>query len=930
MELLILKSAACLAILIAFYKLFLERSSIHKFKRFYLLAALVISIVIPFITFVEYIEPVYNVETFVTDSFTPPLYFPTETIIEEPTNYLPILLWSLYGLGALLFASKFAINLFGIVSKINRNEKQKHNNFISVLLNDLIVPHTFFSYIFLNKTKFEAKAIPQEVLLHEQTHASQKHTLDILFIELLHIVFWFNPLLYIIKKDIKLNHEFLADDAVLKQGIDSSTYQETLLQFTSNANQMPLANAINYSLIKKRFTIMKTQTSRKAIWLRSLLLLPLLGGLLFSFSGREQVEKDAESAMHFPSEEQVNNTNPILELKQDNTDSEIEKSQKEATPEQVIEYNKLAKHYNAKIKNNAVIKLKDFNRIKELYNLLSDAQKKKAEPFPNFPPAPAPPAPLTKEEIISSESGFIKYMKQTEANKDAIFYNGKKITSKQATAIYKKAGKIDILTQQIGQGEYTVNLSDAKGAATTIKAENLTKSNTQKQLSNENEVQTTFVTINGSTHYKVTHSGNTKYYNRKGYLTDENGKLLSNKPVNGDQVIPGQNISEVYKDNKVVVAFKKTESQLPPPPAPPKVKKGEVSNIPPPPAPPAAPKSTVEHAREMANINADFYYNGESISSNKAIKLLENNSKMNISTHSNNGKRTVNLSNKPITTVNGKVVNNKPQTGSLDINGEKHFYSTKNGITRYHNTSGDEVDESGKKYGTIESIKNIKGNSNGYIRIKNKTCYYVKEEDTIKYYNRFGVLIDENGKALKTSNKNNKDSFFEDRKSTYQNEKKARLQERKKILEERKTLVEDRKKERETLLEERKEILKNAASPTSNREQKTQSLKTLKEQKRTLIEEKKEERKAMIEERKEILENRRNQIRRPLSEQFKGMEDNGTTFFYEGEKISEAKAIALTKENPKLNVSMQNNNGVSTVHLSKKGIKTVNGEIVKE
>ena len=395
MELLILKSAACLAILIAFYKLFLERLSIHKFKRFYLLAALVISIVIPFITFVEYIEPVYNVETFVTDSFTTPLYFPTETIIEEPTNYLPILLWSLYGLGALLFASKFAINLFGIVSKINRNEKQKHNNFISVLLNDLIVPHTFFSYIFLNKTKFEAKAIPQEVLLHEQTHASQKHSLDVLFIELLHIVFWFNPLLYIIKKDIKLNHEFLADDAVLKQGIDSSSYQETLLQFTSNANQMPLAHAINYSLIKKRFTIMKTQTSRKAIWLRSLLLLPLLGGLLFSFSGREQVEKDAESTMVFPSEEQVNNTNSILELKQDNTDSEIEKSQKEATPEQVIEYNKLAKHYNAKIKNNAVIKLKDFNRIKELYNLLSDSQKKKAEPFPNFPPAPAPPPPTT-------------------------------------------------------------------------------------------------------------------------------------------------------------------------------------------------------------------------------------------------------------------------------------------------------------------------------------------------------------------------------------------------------------------------------------------------------------------------------------------------------------------------------------------------------
>jgi len=189
----ILKSAACLTILMVFYKLFLEQLSIHKFKRFYLLAALMVSIVIPFITFIEYIEPITSFGTFDPNSGNTPPYFPAEIIEaqKETTNYLPIILWSIYGLGVLLFTSKFCINLFGIVSKITRNEKQKHSHFISVLLHDLIVPHTFFSYIFLNKTKFKAKAIPQEVLLHEQTHASQKHSLDILFIELLLIVFWF-------------------------------------------------------------------------------------------------------------------------------------------------------------------------------------------------------------------------------------------------------------------------------------------------------------------------------------------------------------------------------------------------------------------------------------------------------------------------------------------------------------------------------------------------------------------------------------------------------------------------------------------------------------------------------------------------------------------------------------------------------------------
>ena len=99
-------------------------------------------------------------------------------------------------------------------------------------------------------------------MLHEQAHASQKHTADILFIEVLKVVFWFNPLFYLYKKEIKLNHEFLADRAVLKKGLDASVYKELLLSFSSNQNNLSLVNAINYSSIKKRFTVMKKQTSK--------------------------------------------------------------------------------------------------------------------------------------------------------------------------------------------------------------------------------------------------------------------------------------------------------------------------------------------------------------------------------------------------------------------------------------------------------------------------------------------------------------------------------------------------------------------------------------------------------------------------------------------------------------------------------------------
>jgi bla regulator protein blaR1 len=289
MEFYILKSGICLAIFYGFYKLVLEKESFHVFKRFYLLGSVVLAFSIPLITFTEYIEVVPQ---------EVPLFFPessiTNSVIEaEPTNYMPIILWSIYGFGVLLFSLKFLKNLSGIIIKIKRNPKFKNQSFIHVLLQDLVIPHTFLSYIFLNKHKFETQQIPKEVLLHEETHAKQKHSLDVLFIEILQILFWFNPIIYFFKHSIKLNHEFLADQAVLKKGTEPLKYQSLLLAFSSNALEPQLANAINYSSIKKRLTVMETHTSKKAIWLRALILLPLLAILIYSFSEKQVVEKEA-------------------------------------------------------------------------------------------------------------------------------------------------------------------------------------------------------------------------------------------------------------------------------------------------------------------------------------------------------------------------------------------------------------------------------------------------------------------------------------------------------------------------------------------------------------------------------------------------------------------------------------------------------------
>ncbi|HSM63733.1 MAG TPA: M56 family metallopeptidase, partial [Gillisia sp.] len=128
---------------------------------------------------------------------------------------------------------------------------------------------------------------------HEEAHASQLHSLDVLLMEILQIVLWFNPLIYLAKDAVKLNHEFLADQTVLKNGMEASNYQRTLLAFSSNAPSSKLANALNYSSIKKRFTVMKTHTSKASYRGRSLLLLPLMALLIYGFSDKEVVVKNA-------------------------------------------------------------------------------------------------------------------------------------------------------------------------------------------------------------------------------------------------------------------------------------------------------------------------------------------------------------------------------------------------------------------------------------------------------------------------------------------------------------------------------------------------------------------------------------------------------------------------------------------------------------
>jgi len=404
----LLKSGGCLLVLYLFYVLFLEKENMHVYKRIYLLSIIVVSFAIPFITFTNYVEVVEQIQPMITSNLLMELPLIPQ---EEEINYLPIVLWSIYGLGVLLFGLKFIKNSYEIVNKIKSNPKEKKGETTAVLLKEDIVPHTFFNFIFYNKKKYTTHQIPNEVVLHEETHARQKHSIDVLLLEFLLVIFWFNPIIYLLNKAVKLNHEFLADQAVLNNGANTKTYQHTLLVYSSNTSQLPLAHAINYSSIKKRFTVMKTHTSKMKIWLRSFILLPVLALLLYSFSTTIQ--------------------------------------QKKATTRQITEYNTLAKKYNKKAIDHREIKFVEIRRMKTLYDLMSVEQKAKAEKYPNIPPPPppAPPKmPKNAEYVLDNKKVSYEEISKIEDDKiqsvDVITKdeNGKKL-KKSIIYIYTKQEK---------------------------------------------------------------------------------------------------------------------------------------------------------------------------------------------------------------------------------------------------------------------------------------------------------------------------------------------------------------------------------------------------------------------------------------------------------------------------------------------------------
>ncbi len=278
----VIKSFICLLVFYIFFDIFLAKENIPLFKRYYLLFALLFSFVIPLI------------KIRVSSTNLPVLNFNISQLqgqvkgnINELTSQagssfqLVWLFYAFYALVGLLLLLRFLINISRLIRLRKDNPIESINGIKVVLTNQTILPYSFLNSVFVNKQEFENGKISSELLTHEFAHIQQKHSLDILVLELVQIVYWFNPLIFFYKRSIRLNHEYLADSFVLNSNVALVDYQNQLINVVFRNNTTYLASNFNYLLVKKRI-IMMTKSKTKSIGYK-IALIPVLTALLFNF-----------------------------------------------------------------------------------------------------------------------------------------------------------------------------------------------------------------------------------------------------------------------------------------------------------------------------------------------------------------------------------------------------------------------------------------------------------------------------------------------------------------------------------------------------------------------------------------------------------------------------------------------------------------------
>ena len=266
------KVAVLIVVFYMFYRLLLSKETFHRVNRVVLLSTAVLSFVLPLC--------VITLHKTVTIDAVPMVSVgdvQMEIAEDEQPMVWQMVLPALYIIGMLVTLGHTLLSVWKVMLLIRRSEQhpQPDGTILCVTGNAGVSPFSWMHYIVMNRADYEAH--DAAILTHERGHIRLRHSWDVILVDLLTALQWFNPAMWMLRQDLRAIHEYEADGAVLSQGINARQYQYLLISKATGIGGYSIANGISHSTLKNRITMMLHKKSQSSSYLKLLALLPIVG-----------------------------------------------------------------------------------------------------------------------------------------------------------------------------------------------------------------------------------------------------------------------------------------------------------------------------------------------------------------------------------------------------------------------------------------------------------------------------------------------------------------------------------------------------------------------------------------------------------------------------------------------------------------------------
>lgn len=302
-----LKAAGCLIAFYLFYKLLLSRDTLHRLNRILLCGVLVLSLLLPVcvITIEKEIEPAPQMLPQIIPEIPLPYEEPVVAMLPEVVYVAPTEPFDWWLLAAVLYFAGVAAalgwtlwNILSVVRTISRGRQRPLGNGVVLVLTDRVAaPFSWMKYVVMSEEDYAQNGTT--ILVHEQTHLQLGHSWDLLVVDLLSCLQWFNPAMWLLRVELRAVHEYEADEQVLRVGVDAKDYQLLLIKKAVGGRWYSVANSLNHSNLKNRITMMLRKRSSRWARAKALYVLPLVCLALGAFAQTSYVFAEGKDMENF-------------------------------------------------------------------------------------------------------------------------------------------------------------------------------------------------------------------------------------------------------------------------------------------------------------------------------------------------------------------------------------------------------------------------------------------------------------------------------------------------------------------------------------------------------------------------------------------------------------------------------------------------------